>query len=50
MSVTNEQLRLLEEDWQTTVLNATRDMLHGQLLHHARGLEAFTAAIQELPK
>ena len=50
MEVANEQLRLLEEDWRATLLNAARHMLHGQLLHHAKGVEAFTAAMLELPR
>ena len=44
-----DQLRLMEEDYETTLRNATRDLLHGQLLLHAKGVEAFTKAMQQLP-
>ena len=50
MEVSAEQLRLLEEDYETTLLNAMRHMLHGQLVLHSQGIETFTEAMNELPE
>eukprot|EP00964_Phaeocystis_antarctica_P003061 scaffold1632_cov63-Phaeocystis_antarctica.AAC.4 len=50
MEVSAEQLRLMEEDYETTLLNAMRHMLHGQLTLHAKGIETFTEAMNELPE
>jgi len=50
MEVSAEQLRLMEEDYETTLLNAMRHMLHGQLTLHSKGIETFTEAMNELPE
>ena len=50
MEVSVEQLRLMEEDYETTLLNAMRHMLHGQLTLHSNGIETFTEAMNELPE
>ena len=50
MEVSAEQLRLLGEDYETTLLNAMRHMLHGQLTLHSKGIETFTEAMNELPE
>ena len=50
MEVSAEQRRLLEEDYETTLLNAMRHMLHGQLTLHAKGIETFSEAMNELPE
>ncbi len=39
----------MEDDYEITLLNAIRDTLHSQLMLHAKGLEAFTKAMQLLP-
>ena len=49
MQVTTGQLRVLDEDYRVALLNAMRALLHGQLSLHAKGLETFTRAMQQLP-